>query len=200
MGEKEVDSDESVMQRLREARSRLQSASLYDEVAVQEEEDVRLALGSGLHPPRVRSGSNMSTASANGEAHRHEAGHLFLDLSSISFPRYIEAERERLRQMDNTPTSSNPYQDTKDPFAQSVGTIPDVPEESSGARFGLAPFIELERGEWVWASDDTIGDASDQGPASSASDTQPDPSLEYSQEDWAWALPPLDMPKKSAPS
>ncbi|WFD21207.1 hypothetical protein MCAP1_003468 [Malassezia caprae] len=137
--------DEQIMQHLRAARERLLSFSDEAMCAVDEAIDSPPVLNSPPIP-RERAQSQPSSAqpAAFGRGHGSRPAHrsLTLDLTSVPFSSFIDAERRRLNEGLGTPGSYEA------PF-----TITAPSHDLSGSRFGLAPYMNLERDEWLWTTE-----------------------------------------------
>lgn len=163
-----------VMQQLYEARKRLESAN-HDADA----EHVWLAPSSAIlsHPPSASPRPlSPTTSGATPQRTQMRRPHsLTLDLKDVPFTALVDAERRRLSEM--VPTGSS---DLDAPPA----TRP-VPPDNSGSHYGMAPYMHLERDEWVWQYD--VRQAPMQ--VRPSHDTTATPSkVTHVQEEWAWAI------------
>lgn len=163
-----------VMQQLYEARKRLESAN-HDADA----EHVWLAPSSAIlsRPPSASPRPlSPTTSGATPQRTQMRRPHsLTLDLKDVPFTALVDAERRRLSEM--VPTGSS---DLDAPPA----TRP-VPPDNSGSHYGMAPYMHLERDEWVWQYD--VRQAPMQ--VRPSHDTTATPSkVTHVQEEWAWAV------------
>ena len=163
-----------VMQQLYEARQRLESAN-HDADA----DHVWLAPSSAiLSRPPSASPRPLSPTTSGGMPQRMQMRRphsLTLDLKDVPFTALVDAERRRLS--ETVPTGSS------GPDARPA-TRP-VPPDNSGSHYGLAPFMHLERDEWVWQYD--VRQAPMQ--VRPSHDTTATPSkVTHVQEEWAWAV------------
>ena len=163
-----------VMQQLYEARKRLESAN-HDADA----DHVWLAPSSAIlsRPPSASPRPlSPTTSGAMPQRMQMRRPHsLTLDLKDVPFTALVDAERRRLS--ETVPTGSS------DPDARPA-TRP-VPPDNSGSHYGLAPFMHLERDEWVWQYD--VRQAPMQ--VRPSHDTTATPSkVTHVQEEWAWAV------------
>lgn len=163
-----------VMQQLYEARKRLESAN-HDADA----EHVWLAPSSAIlsHPPSASPRPlSPTTSGATPQRTQMRRPHsLTLDLKDVPFTALVDAERRRLS--ETVPTGSS------DPDAPPA-TRP-VPPDNSGSHYGMAPYMHLERDEWVWQYD--VRQAPMQ--VRPSHDTTATPSkVMHVQEEWAWAV------------
>ncbi|WFD24967.1 hypothetical protein MEQU1_003674 [Malassezia equina] len=181
--------DEQVMQHLREARERLHSIDEDPMCAVDDALDPSLCLRPP-HVPRERAQSNPAPRQTwlTQDLRRHSGmpgSHrsLTLDLKDIPFNAYIDAERRRLDKGVGTPGGRT---------APSASGPPSC--DLSGSCFGLAPYTNLEREEWLWTID---------GPTPSAKESEEDGAYsptaheasQHAQEAWTWAMsgPPTEQ-------
>ena len=163
-----------VMQQLYEARKRLESAN-HDADA----EHLWLAPSSAiLSRPPSASPRPLSPTTSGGMPQRMQMRRphsLTLDLKDVPFTALVDAERRRLS--ETVPTGSS------DPDAPPA-TRP-VPPDNSGSHYGMAPYMHLERDEWVWQYD--VRQAPMQ--VRPSHDTPATPSkVTHVQEEWAWAV------------
>lgn len=163
-----------VMQQLYEARKRLESAN-HDADA----EHVWLAPSSAIlsRPPSASPRPlSPTTSGATPQRTQMRRPHsLMLDLKDVPFTALVDAERRRLS--ESVPTGSS------DPDAPPA-TRP-VPPDNSGSHYGMAPYMHLERDEWVWQYD--VRQAPMQ--VRPSHDTPATPSkVTHVQEEWAWAV------------
>lgn len=163
-----------VMQQLYEARKRLESAN-HDADA----EHVWLAPSSAIlsRPPSASPRPlSPTTSGATPQRTQMRRPHsLMLDLKDVPFTALVDAERRRLS--ETVPTGSS------DPDAPPA-TRP-VPPDNSGSHYGMAPYMHLERDEWVWQYD--VRQAPMQ--VRPSHDTPATPSkVTHVQEEWAWAV------------
>ena len=163
-----------VMQQLYEARKRLESAN-HDADA----EHVWLAPSSAIlsRPPSASPRPlSPTTSGATPQRTQMRRPHsLTLDLKDVPFTALVDAERRRLS--ESVPTGSS------DPDAPPA-TRP-VPPDNSGSHYGMAPYMHLERDEWVWQYD--VRQAPMQ--VRPSHDTTATPSkVTHVQEEWAWAV------------
>jgi len=163
-----------VMQQLYEARKRLESAN-HDADA----EHVWLAPSSAIlsRPPSASPRPlSPTTSGATPQRTQMRRPHsLMLDLKDVPFTALVDAERRRLS--ETVPTGSS------DPDAPPA-TRP-VPPDNSGSHYGMAPYMHLERDEWVWQYD--VRQAPMQ--VRPSHDTTATPSkVTHVQEEWAWAV------------
>ena len=163
-----------VMQQLYEARKRLESAN-HDADA----EHVWLAPSSAIlsRPPSASPRPlSPTTSGATPQRTQMRRPHsLTLDLKDVPFTALVDAERRRLS--ETVPTGSS------DPDAPPA-TRP-VPPDNSGSHYGMAPYMHLERDEWVWQYD--VRQAPMQ--VRPSHDTTATPSkVTHVQEEWAWAV------------
>lgn len=163
-----------VMQQLYEARKRLESAN-HDADA----EHVWLASSSAIlsRPPSASPRPlSPTTSGATPQRTQMRRPHsLTLDLKDVPFTALVDAERRRLS--ETVPTGSS------DPDAPPA-TRP-VPPDNSGSHYGMAPYMHLERDEWVWQYD--VRQAPMQ--VRPSHDTTATPSkVTHVQEEWAWAV------------
>lgn len=163
-----------VMQQLYEARKRLESAN-HDADA----EHVWLAPSSAIlsRPPSASPRPlSPTTSGATPQRTQMRRPHsLMLDLKDVPFTALVDAERRRLS--ESVPTGSS------DPDAPPA-TRP-VPPDNSGSHYGMAPYMHLERDEWVWQYD--VRQAPMQ--VRPSHDTTATPSkVTHVQEEWAWAV------------
>lgn len=163
-----------VMQQLYEARKRLESAN-HDADA----EHVWLAPSSAIlsRPPSASPRPlSPTTSGATPQRTQMRRPHsLTLDLKDVPFTALVDAERRRLS--ETVPTGSS------DPDAPPA-TRP-VPPDNSGSHYGMAPYMHLERDEWVWQYD--VRQAPMQ--VRPSHDTPATPSkVTHVQEEWAWAV------------
>ena len=163
-----------VMQQLYEARKRLESAN-HDADA----EHLWLAPSSAIlsRPPSASPRPlSPTTSGATPQRTQMRRPHsLTLDLKDVPFTALVDAERRRLS--ETVPTGSS------DPDAPPA-TRP-VPPDNSGSHYGMAPYMHLERDEWVWQYD--VRQAPMQ--VRPSHDTTATPSkVTHVQEEWAWAV------------
>ena len=163
-----------VMQQLYEARKRLESAN-HDADA----DHLWLAPSSAIlsRPPSASPRPlSPTTSGATPQRTQMRRPHsLMLDLKDVPFTALVDAERRRLS--ETVPTGSS------GPDARPA-TRP-VPPDNSGSHYGLAPFMHLERDEWVWQYD--VRQAPMQ--VRPSHDTTATPSkVTHVQEEWAWAV------------
>lgn len=163
-----------VMQQLYEARKRLESAN-HDADA----EHLWLAPSSAIlsRPPSASPRPlSPTTSGATPQRTQMRRPHsLTLDLKDVPFTALVDAERRRLS--ETVPTGSS------DPDAPPA-TRP-VPPDNSGSHYGMAPYMHLERDEWVWQYD--VRQAPMQ--VRPSHDTPATPSkVTHVQEEWAWAV------------
>ena len=163
-----------VMQQLYEARKRLESAN-HDADA----EHLWLAPSSAIlsRPPSASPRPlSPTTSGATPQRTQMRRPHsLMLDLKDVPFTALVDAERRRLS--ETVPTGSS------DPDAPPA-TRP-VPPDNSGSHYGMAPYMHLERDEWVWQYD--VRQAPMQ--VRPSHDTTATPSkVTHVQEEWAWAV------------
>ena len=163
-----------VMQQLYEARKRLESAN-HDADA----DHVWLAPSSAIlsRPPSASPRPlSPTTSGAMPQRMQMRRPHsLTLDLKDVPFTALVDAERRRLS--ETVPTGSS------DPDAPPA-TRP-VPPDNSGSHYGMAPYMHLERDEWVWQYD--VRQAPMQ--VRPSHDTTATPSkVTHVQEEWAWAV------------
>ena len=163
-----------VMQQLYEARQRLESAN-HDADA----DHVWLAPSSAIlsRPPSASPRPlSPTTSGAMPQRMQMRRPHsLTLDLKDVPFTALVDAERRRLS--ETVPTGSS------GPDARPA-TRP-VPPDNSGSHYGMAPFMHLERDEWVWQYD--VRQAPMQ--VRPSHDTTATPSkVTHVQEEWAWAI------------
>ncbi|WFD28924.1 hypothetical protein MNAN1_003940 [Malassezia nana] len=184
--------DEQVMQRLREARKRLDTLGDNDMCAVDDSLEPVVSLRASPVPrQRAQSQPGQSTRRATLIVRRHNSlgketlPELSLDLTNVPFNALIDAERRRLSK-DNTPTSA---------------FVPDaIPaQELSGSRYGLAPYMNLEREEWLWTTDPPAQCPHAPGSSGNCSPTTRDAASQrvlHAQEAWVWAMsgPPTECP------
>ena len=162
------------MQQLYEARKRLESAN-HDADA----EHVWLAPSSAIlsRPPSASPRPlSPTTSGATPQRTQMRRPHsLLLDVKHGPLPALVDAERRRLS--ETVPTGSS------DPDAPPA-TRP-VPPDNSGSHYGMAPYMHLERDEWVWQYD--VRQAPMQ--VRPSHDTTATPSkVTHVQEEWAWAV------------
>ena len=162
------------MQQLYEARKRLESAN-HDADA----EHVWLASSSAIlsRPPSASPRPlSPTTSGATPQRTQMRRPHsLTLDLKDVPFTALVDAERRRLS--ETVPTGSS------DPDAPPA-TRP-VPPDNSGSHYGMAPYMHLERDEWVWQYD--VRQAPMQ--VRPSHDTTATPTkVTHVQEEWAWAV------------
>ena len=163
-----------VMQPLYEARKRLESAN-HDADA----EHLWLAPSSAILscPPSAspRPLSHTTSGATPQRTQMRRPHSLTLDLKDVPFTALVDAERRRLS--ETVPTGSS------DPDAPPA-TRP-VPPDNSGSHYGMAPYMHLERDEWVWQYD--VRQAPMQ--VRPSHDTTATPSkVTHVQEEWAWAI------------
>ena len=163
-----------VMQQLYEARKRLESAN-HDADA----DHVWLAPSSAIlsRPPSAspRPLSPTTSGAMPQRTQMRRPHSLTLDLKDVPFTALVDAERRRLS--ETVPTGSS------GPDARPA-TRP-VPPDNSGSHYGMAPFMHLERDEWVWQYD--VRQAPMQ--VRPSHDTTATPSkVTHVQEEWAWAV------------
>ena len=163
-----------VMQQLYEARKRLESAN-HDADA----DHVWLAPSSAIlsRPPSASPRPlSPTTSGATPQRTQMRRPHsLTLDLKDVPFTALVDAERRRLS--ETVPTGSS------DPDAPPA-TRP-VPPDNSGSHYGMAPYMHLERDEWVWQYD--VRQAPMQ--VRPSHDTTATPTkVTHVQEEWAWAV------------
>ena len=163
-----------VMQQLYEARKRLESAN-HDADA----DHLWLAPSSAIlsRPPSASPRPlSPTTSGATPQRTQMRRPHsLTLDLKDVPFTALVDAERRRLS--ETVPTGSS------DPDAPPA-TRP-VPPDNSGSHYGMAPYMHLERDEWVWQYD--VRQAPMQ--VRPSHDTTATPSkVTHVQEEWAWAV------------
>lgn len=130
---------------------------------------------------------------------------LTLDLKDLPYTALIDAERRRLSESstDLQQTNLSPAKDIPSDAAGAAAAANDisaeeaaapVPSINSGSRYGIAPFMDLERGEWVWYCD--AKHMSPHPPDGREPQAMPNETvtptsstkLTHAAEEWAWAV------------
>lgn len=163
-----------VMQQLYEARKRLDSAN-HDYDA----DHVWLSPSSTIlsRPPcsSPRPLSPMTSGATPQRMQKRRPHSLTLDLKDVPFTALVDAERRRLSETVSSGSSSPATHPAARP----------VPPDNSGSHYGMAPFMHLERDEWVWQYD--VRQAPMQ--VRPSHDTTATPTkVTHVQEEWAWAV------------
>lgn len=183
--------DERLMQRLRAARERLnQDSGARSHLSVP---GLAVARSSSLPPAQSCALARPDGLCAGPIQHRrqHSPGSgrstqmLKIDLQSLPHPAHIDAERRRIQAEAQPPPSAA----TDAPAEPPVQTL--TPEDTSGSRFGMAPYMELERGEWVWHNPLAAMRTSDRAhlaPSDDAPPASPGSHLSDVQVEWTWAI------------
>lgn len=219
----------SIMQRLYEARKRLESGSAendaHEEVWLKSRTSTFLSPNNSttsliLPIPRAKSPSpSVSAWSMCGEYSKpstpvslqfedqqlqerrasmknsqNRPPSLTLDLKDVPYSAFIDAERRRLSEVPSASQSHEPLPPQH--VVHALASSAPVPPDNSGSRYGMAPFTDLERDEWVWQCDEH------RSPRSKASDSEassgqeqplglsssPVSKLSHAQEEWAWVV------------
>ncbi|KAL4399656.1 hypothetical protein ACI68E_004039 [Malassezia pachydermatis] len=197
------DDDEEIMAQLREARKRLESTQLDDTCLLGQDTDLiaktpqaydafGLVKNSSFKLSRLRidqQGEGDPPTKTSKSPPKNTAPDLTLNLKDLPFVAHIENERRRLSDGSMSSTIS----DLDDPTALErwPRVLASVPSQYSGSKFGLAPYIELERSEWTWHGEPASPTSSSGHrlslPPSEASDVEM-PTLERANMEWDWAL------------
>lgn len=177
--------DEQVMQHLRAARERL--LSLRDDPMCAMDEGLELPITRSRSPaPRERAQSqpNPSQPATLDNSAQPARRSLTLELASVPFHAFIDTERRRLNEGRTTPVSYT---------VPSIATPTSL--DMSGLRFGLAPYTNLERDEWLWTTEgcsprDTGSEDSSYSPTAHEVSQH----ASQAQEAWTWAMsgPPAE--------
>ena len=173
--------DEQVMQHLRAARERLLSLGDEPVGAARDALEVRLRRPSAQRE-RAQSQPLPSPKHAEPDPRRHSTrpgsrDSLTLDLASVPFSAFIDAERRRLSGGLGAPGN----------FAASPRTPPS--HNMSGSRYGLAPYMDLERDEWLWTTEGhSPRDASPVDGAPSPAAHEASQCASHALEAWTWAM------------
>lgn len=182
--------DEQVMQQLREARKRLDTLGSDDMCAIDDTLDPFVSLRASPAPrQRAQSQPGPSTQRATLIVRRRSSvgkaalPKLSLDLTKVPFSALIDAERRRLSEGDSPDSSFVP------------AALPA--QELSGSRYGLAPYMNLERDEWLWTTDPPAQCPHAPGSSGRCSPTTRDAASQralHAQEAWTWAMsgPPTE--------
>lgn len=163
-----------VMQQLYEARKRLESTNDdYDTNHVWLEPSSIILSRPPCSSPRPLSPTTTGATLQRMQKRRPHS--LTLDLKDVPFTALVDAERRRLS--ETLPTGPS------DPAVHASSR--PVPPDNSGSHYGMAPYMHLERDEWVWQYD--VRQAPMQARPSQNTTATPS-KVTHAQEEWAWAV------------